>query len=105
MKPSTIAVPMSGWTRIKTQAKPVTIRSGPMIRRSAASSSRRRVMKSAAKRVRASFISSDGCNRNCPKPTQRLDPMAWTPRPGTSTTKRSTNVTNMMRELKRRSLR
>ena len=87
MKPRTMAVPMSGWARMSTQAKPVTMSSGPMIRRSAASSSRRRVMKSAANRVRASFISSDGCRRNCPKPTQRLDPMACTPRPGTSTTK------------------
>ena len=32
-------------------------------------------MKSAANSVRASFISSDGCRRNCPKPTQRLDPI------------------------------
>ena len=105
MKPRTIAVPMSGWARISTQAKPVTMSSGPMMRRSAASSSRRRVMKSAANRVRASFINSDGCRRNCPKPTQRLDPMAWTPRPGTSTTKRRPNVTSMMSGLNRRSLR
>ena len=105
MKPSTMAVPMSGWARIRTQAKPVTMSSGPMMRRSAASSSRRRAMKSAAKRVRASFISSDGCSRNWPKPTQRLDPMACTPRPGTSTTKSSPKVTSRMRGLKRRSLR
>ena len=48
MTPRTMAVPMSGWARISTQAKPVTMSSGPMMRRSAASSSRRRVMKSAA---------------------------------------------------------
>ena len=85
-------MPMSGWARISTQAKPVTRISGPMMRRSVASSSRRRAMKSAAKRVSASFMSSEGCRRNCPKPTHRLDPMACTPRPGTSTTKRSPKV-------------
>ena len=105
MKPRTMAVPMSGWARMSTQAKPVTRSSGPMMRRSAASSSRRRVMKSAAKRVRASFISSEGCSRNCPNPTQRLEPMACTPRPGTSTTKSSAKVTRSRRGLKRRSLR
>src|ERR1700685_1203533 len=35
MKPRTIAVPMSGWARVSTQAKPVTVRSGPVVRRAA----------------------------------------------------------------------
>ena len=39
-------------------------------------------MKSAAKIVSASFINSDGWMRNWPKPTQRLEPWTWTPRPG-----------------------
>ena len=82
MNPRTIAVPMSGWARIRTQAKPVTRISGPMMRRSVAPSSSRRVMKSAAKSVSASFMSSEGCRRNCPKPTQRLDPMTSHPEPG-----------------------
>ena len=46
-----------------------------MMRRSVASSSRRRAMKSAAKSVSASFMSSEGCRRNWPKPTQRLEPI------------------------------
>ena len=76
-----------------------------MMRRSVASSSRRRAMKSAAKNVRASFMSSEGCRRNCPNPTQRLEPMAWTPRPGTSTTKRRAKVMRSSAGLKRRSWR
>jgi hypothetical protein len=60
MHPTTTAVPMSGWARIRRPAAAVTSRSGPMMRRSAEPASSRRAMKSAAKIVRASFISSEG---------------------------------------------
>ena len=75
------------------------------MRRSVAPSSSRRVIRSAAKTVSASFISSEGCRRNWPKPIHRLDPCTWTPRPGTRTTTRGMNVTTRSSGANRRSLR
>ncbi len=58
-----------------------------------ASRSVRRTAMSAANTTRASFMSSDGWMRRRPKPIQRAEPPAATPRPGTSTATRSTRVT------------
>ncbi len=76
-----------------------------MIRRSGAPSSSRRVIRSAAKTVSASFINSDGWSRNWPKPTHRLEPCTCTPSPGTRTTSRSRKVMPRRSGLSRRSLR
>ena len=105
MQPSTVAVPISGWARIRTQAKPVTMSTGPMMRRSAESSSIRRATKSATNSVSANFMSSEGCMRNWPKPTHRLDPSVWTPKPGTRTMHSNPKVTTRISGLSRRSLR
>ena len=53
-----------------------------MMRRSVAPSSSRRVIRSAAKTVSASFISSEGWRRNWPKPTHRLEPCDVDPETG-----------------------
>ena len=105
MHPRTMAVPRSGCITMSSPAEAVTKRSGPMMRRSVAPSSSRRVIRSAAKIVSASFISSEGCRRNWPKPIHRLEPCAWTPRPGTRTTRRRKNVTTRRSGASRRSLR
>ena len=82
MHPRTMAVPRSGCITMSSPAEAVTMRSGPMMRRSVAPSSSRRVIRSAAKIVRASFISSEGCRRNWPKPIQRLEPCDVDPEAG-----------------------
>ena len=105
MHPRTMAVPRSGCITMSSPAEAVTKRSGPMMRRSVAPSSSRRVIRSAVKIVSASFISSEGCRRNWPKPIHRLDPWACTPRPGTRTTRRRRKVTPKRSGASRRSLR
>ena len=76
---------MSGCLRISSDEMPRMARTGTITARVSQLRSTRRVRRSAAKTMSASFISSEGWIRNWPNPIHRDDPPAVTPRPGTRT--------------------